>query len=111
MKKYLAIIALLVACPVVADVETYVEVDGKEITLAGQCRCDGINWGLCAVADRSMVKSDEDMVMCWREEGGKIIFTNRSMTIERRLDDVKIRVIDGPFLPPDAGPSSGLPPA
>jgi hypothetical protein len=101
----------LIARSATADVESYIEVDGKEIVLAGQCRCDGTHWGKCAVADRSMVKSDEEMVMCWREEGDKIIFTNGSMTIERRLEDVKIRVFDGPFQSPDAGPSSGLPPA
>jgi hypothetical protein len=42
MSEYLAIIALLIARSATADVESYIEVDGKEIVLAGQCRCDGI---------------------------------------------------------------------
>jgi hypothetical protein len=110
MKRLILIIALY-SCYALADVESYVEVDGKEITLAGQCRCDGNQWGMCAVADRSIVKSDEEMVLCWREEGDKIIFTNSKYRFEKRLEDVKIRVTDDPFPLPASEPSSDPPPA
>lgn len=92
---------LLVATSALADVYQYAEEGNGKIYLGPQCMADYEHWCNCAVADSDVTPNFDDSLLCWKVEGKKIIFSNHKFTIEKNVDDLKIKVEDrSPSAPP-----------
>jgi hypothetical protein len=92
MKAISAITLLVLSTPALSEVDMYVEVGENYIFLTRQCAIDGIRVCNCAISD--IYPDLNDAMMCWREEGDRIIFSNHKITIEKKLSDVKVNVTE-----------------
>ena len=72
----------------------YFDVGEGFIYLREHCKADGLHLCNCAVASRELAPSSKDEVLCWREEGDRITFTNHRYRFEKRLLDIKVLITE-----------------
>jgi hypothetical protein len=72
----------------------YFDVGEGFIYLTEHCKADGLHPCNCAVASREIAPSLKDEVLCWREDGDRITFTNHKYRFEARQIDLKVLITE-----------------
>ncbi len=72
----------------------YFDVGEGFIYLTEHCMADGRHLCNCAVASRELAPLSKDEVLCWREDGDRITFTNHRYSFEKRLIDIKVLITE-----------------
>jgi hypothetical protein len=88
----------------------YFDVGEGFIYLREHCKADGLHLCNCAVASREIAPSTKDEVLCWREDGDRITFTNHRYRFEKRLVDIKVLITE-PTVPSEAAFDPDVPDA